>query len=461
MKIVEAVKGWFKRGNRNRPRPISTEPLREFVYLDEVSVYSLLASRKGRIPAEFTESQAASLNNEVGGSFNVGFGGLGSKLGGKSQTAQSQSSQVLSKAVIQTSFKELYDYEKDALSLRSTTDKYVPNIERVSDIVRNLDSLKREQWIVDIEEIRRGDLLEAKVELEADPLFRMITAVRFLHELMGDKDDLFGGQPSRQVREAHSIAQVLDRLLDGLVPVRGRLTEYNAVHLGDREILVHRSITDQLGVGHAGDLVPTYIAGVAQDNLFWKDIRQVLFSEAHYNIFCRLAKQGLMEDWQPVKAADIFEGMIPQFKEATQSISEIAREVVENPKTAELATQHRDMEQGAKIIGEYVRQLEEHHGMGLRPDLIENEIVVAIPTGNWFSSVSERRPVFDEVTNIVDKELKVETPGEIRLSARQKALKIASPNGEHEGTSPLRSLDSRTNIETHRFLDTEIVAIYW
>ena len=102
MKIVEDVKGWFKRGNRNRPRPISAEPLREFVYLDEVSVYSLLASRKGRISAEFTESQAASLNNEVGGSFNVGFGGLGSKLGGKSQTAQNQSSQVLSKAVIQT-----------------------------------------------------------------------------------------------------------------------------------------------------------------------------------------------------------------------------------------------------------------------------------------------------------------------------------------------------------------------
>ena len=140
----------------------------------------------------------------------------------------------------------------------------------------------------------------------------MITAVRFLRELMGDKDDLFGDQPSRQVREAQlNSASVGPPMLDGLVPVRGRLTEYNAVHLGDREFLVHRSITGQLGVEHAGDLVPTYVAGVAQDNLFWKDIRQVLFSEAQYNVFCRLAKQGLMEDWQPIKAADIFEGNDP------------------------------------------------------------------------------------------------------------------------------------------------------
>ena len=91
--------------------------------------------------------------------------------------------------------------------------------------------------------------------------------------------------------------------------------------------------------------------------------------------------------------------------------------------------------------------------MDLRPDLIENEIVLATPTGNWFSSVSERRPVFDEVTDIVDKELIVETPGEIRLAAREKALKIASPNGEHEGTSSLRSLDSGTNIETPQVLE--------
>ena len=460
MKLVENIKSWLRSRNNDQPCSTSSEPLREFVYLDEVSVYSLLASRKGGIPAEFTDSITASLNNEVGGSFNVGLGGLGSKLGAKSQSGQSQSSQVLRKAVIQTSFKELYAYEKDALSLRSPTVQFEGNIALFSDIERNINSLKKGKWIVDIEEIKRGDLLEAKVELETDPLFRMITAIRFLHELMGDRDDLFGGQPSRQVREAYSIAQVLDRLLDGLVPVRGRLTEYDGMKLRGKEILIQKSITHQLGTEIEGNLTPIYIAGVAQNSLFWKDIRQVLFSEAQHNVFCRLAKQGLLENWQPVKAADIFEGVIPEFKEATQKISDIARMVVERPEVTETAARQEE-EQGTEIVAEYVRLLEKHHGKDIVPDLTETAILEVVPNAKWYSSFNDRRTVFDEVTNMVDKALNVETPGEVRLSSREKAIKTTLPGATQAMTSLTQGLDTATNDHPHRFLDTEIVAIYW
>ena len=98
MNIVEGIKGWFR--NRNRARSMSSEPLREFVYLDEVSVYSLLASRKHGIATQFTESQTASLNSELGSSLNIGFAGLGSKLDGKTQSSQSQASQVIRKATV-------------------------------------------------------------------------------------------------------------------------------------------------------------------------------------------------------------------------------------------------------------------------------------------------------------------------------------------------------------------------
>ena len=70
---------WFR--NRTRTRSASSETLREFVYLDEVSVYSLLASREHGIATQFTERQTAALNSEVGSSFNIGFAGLGSKKG--------------------------------------------------------------------------------------------------------------------------------------------------------------------------------------------------------------------------------------------------------------------------------------------------------------------------------------------------------------------------------------------
>jgi hypothetical protein len=40
-------------------------PRREFVYLDEVSVYSLLASRLGSIPEQLTKSASESLQSEI------------------------------------------------------------------------------------------------------------------------------------------------------------------------------------------------------------------------------------------------------------------------------------------------------------------------------------------------------------------------------------------------------------
>ena len=74
MDVVEGIRNWIRSRNRRRPRPNPTEPLREFVYLDEVSVYSLLASRKSGVATQFTDSQTASLNSELGGSLKIGFG---------------------------------------------------------------------------------------------------------------------------------------------------------------------------------------------------------------------------------------------------------------------------------------------------------------------------------------------------------------------------------------------------
>ena len=75
MRLWPGFAGLFRRLRRARVQEYSHGPLREFVYLDEVSVYSLLASRKGGIATEFTENQTASLNSSVGGEIGIGFAG--------------------------------------------------------------------------------------------------------------------------------------------------------------------------------------------------------------------------------------------------------------------------------------------------------------------------------------------------------------------------------------------------
>ena len=84
----------FRRRKGRRPNEDSHPERREFVYLDEVSVLSILASRKGGIATEFTEGQTASLDSEVQGSLGVGLGGTGPNLGSKMQAGQVEASQV-------------------------------------------------------------------------------------------------------------------------------------------------------------------------------------------------------------------------------------------------------------------------------------------------------------------------------------------------------------------------------
>ena len=173
MSVVSRIRDWLRCAKPRRVTQNSTGLLREFIYLDEVSVYSILASRKGGIAAEFTESQAASLNTDVGGSLSVGFNATKAKLGSKRQSSHVQSSQVLRKAIIQTSFKELYDIERTSLALSLPDADCVPTVRTVADLEKRLGLPDKDDWLVDPSTLRRGELLEVEVDLGADPIFRM------------------------------------------------------------------------------------------------------------------------------------------------------------------------------------------------------------------------------------------------------------------------------------------------
>ena len=461
MKIVEVIKNWRRRRNHTRSQPTSTEPLREFVYLDEVSVYSLLASRKSGVATQFTDSQTASLNSELGGSLNIGFGGIGSKVDSKTQSGQSQASQVIRKATVQNSFKELHDLEKDNLALGALAEPDLLTIESHSDIESDFETLAKGKWIIDVGSINRGDLLEANVELEADPLFRMTTVITTLYELMADRPDIFGTVPAKQIEEANSIGQVLDRLLAGLVPIRGRLVDYEATNFGGKDILIHRSVKEKFESICTEDFQPVYVTGVAHQGLFWKDIRQILFSESQYRVFCRLATTGLKEDWQPVKVVDLFEGIIPEFKEAIEGASEIARQMMKGSGKVETIGQLQNGDLGRGLVEEYVHLLEDFHHKCINPHTMEYRIAPVVPLGDWYASVSERRSVFDVVTTLVDAELRTETPGETRLSLRNKVLEEIDPGETSLIATLTQSVESPIKTQSERFLDTEIVAIYW
>ena len=155
------------------------------MYLDEVSVYSLLASRKGAIATEFTESQTASLNSEVGGSLGGGFGVTKAEVRSRIESAQSRTSQVLRKAIIQTSFKELHDLERPGLRLAcARNNSRTPETNSRADLERHLNQHLSTGHIIDPRTLGRGDLIEVEVVLEADPIFRVSTIITTIREIL-------------------------------------------------------------------------------------------------------------------------------------------------------------------------------------------------------------------------------------------------------------------------------------
>ena len=249
MRVWSGLTGLFHRLRRSRAHDNSPGPLREFVYLDEVSVYSLLASRKGGIATEFTESQTASLNSNVGGEIGIGFAGAKASLESSRRSSRVQASQVLRKAVIQTSFKELYEIERASLAMKPLEADKVPEVSEISELEETLGTLASERWIVDPNAMRRGELLEVEVELEADPIFRMASVITTIQELMEDNELLFGHEMTAQLPQMRSVAQLLEGLLFGLVPIRARLVSYRSASIGGHELLVHLSVLEKLPPG--------------------------------------------------------------------------------------------------------------------------------------------------------------------------------------------------------------------
>ena len=463
MRFTSRVGEWLRRSRKRPVTPSSDGLLREFVYLDEVSVYSLLASRKGAIPTEFTENQTASLHGDVGSSIGVGAGFINAKLDSKLHASEIRGSQVLRKSIIQTSFKELYEIERPALTLAPLGGYSVPKVHSIPDLENRLDREPKDPWLVDPRTIRRGELMELEVELEADPIFRMTSIITTLRELMEDNEHLFGNEITTKLPEMRSLARVLDGLLVGLVPIRGRLVDYSWANISNRDVLVHQLLLDQLSSNTSLTVFPAFVVGVAQHDLFWKDIRRVLFSQAQYTVFCRIAVSGLANRWHPIKIAGVLEGIVPQFDEMIREFSEKASEAMHGGGDSQQTRIGHDEQPWKDMMTEYAQLIIAHHGRSLDPGVIDSMIHTISPEPDWLDSVDGRRSVFAKMTQCLDDELGIQICGELAYRTRNAVIKnTGTPNTLVHRTPRTDGHRNPSIAGNHeRFLDAEIIAIYW
>lgn len=469
MSIASRLSNWFRRRKDSRAIEDSYRGRREFVYLDEVSVLSILASRTGRIATESTESQTSSRSSEVKGSLGVGLGGTKANLDSKMQSSQGEASQVSRKAIIQSSFKELYDIEHSALALRPASTDHLPNVDSTRDLERLLHSPEATGLLIDPSTLHRGELLEVEVDLEADPIFRMATIITTFVGLMEDNEGLFRNAVPAQLPEIRSVARLLDSLLAGLVPIRGLLVDYKWIRLCCRDVLIHRALLGQMPVEVLPHAYPAFLVGVAQSDLFWKDIRRVLFSQARYTVFCRLATDGLADRWSPIKMADVFSGITSDFDEMIRGLGDelmsgfkmgVRSATTGPPAEAPSTVLRRNVQDGELLLRKYAESLGRFHKRDIEPSVIEALARRHTGAEHWLSSVDSYRPVFAEVTKGVDDSLGVETPPNVAHDLRIQVLRESSL-GETPDLDGSAVNGNHLGPRRERFLDSEVIAIYW
>lgn len=454
MKKLRAWLGRRRSAGATEPRVLG--PRREFIYLDDVSVYSLIASRLGSIPEQLTRSASVALQDELSSSIGVAAG-LKSDVGARSSTTTTAATQVVRKSLVQGAFKELLDTEEGDFALRDPgVDESPPAVSGVADF-KQLATSGGNGWLADPESLERGQLLELEVELAADPAFAFNTAVSSMVEIMDENPELFGTE-LEGIAAGDMMVRILDRLLAGLVPLRCRVLNYRSVTVDNRELLVHRRLLEGTDSAGQPEIRDVHLVGVAEKDLFWKDLRRVLFSHAHVTVMCRLGRDGLQGIWSPVKLADVFKQVLPQIGDQLDMASVQMMAGFRSGAAASLARSDGDsrMRLGLRL---YASAYVTHHGGGdldleQLGDLLEPE------PGIDYEQTEARREAVGPLTERLRELCKKPANPKLEATLRAEAMEAAGFGfGDHGEATDGQA--GPVGIADGRFLDAEIVAIYW
>lgn len=456
---------------RRKARRNKKKPLREFVYLDETSAYSLYASRLGEIPSERTDTLTQVRQSEVGGSLNPTTGASGAGLTARAMSSQSQQSQVVSRAIVQSTFKDLLEKERNSLSLR-----HMPHFEKTPQ-VRNLDDLRvgnrakrrlkklrKKGFVTDPRTLTRGALLEIEVELETEFIFQFSSVVQAFAGMVRKNPALFG-QDEEEIAEFSSISDIIEQLLVGLIPLRGRAVDYSVVVFDppdDGKLVVHNRLLENLEDDSGFTTRPLFVVGVTEQALFWKDIRRVLFAGQRFRVLCRVARNDVGTSWVPLKLQQVVSSMFP----------ELGKEI-EKVNRGDLFKAGLNGAGGTDLgLGSAARGALRAHALWIAEtngiDFSESDLAeVDTVAGEHLSALGteqEKREAFrvieNHMANRYHLEIDAEDAKDNRLRIRQdvgvsrSAESVVGPNSDTRTSNDLGNADEY-------FLDSEFVAIYW
>lgn len=462
MKFLTRLRMQFRQWRRRRAARNEKGMLREFVYLDEVSVYSLIASRLGPIATEFTETETSTLQGEIASSLGASTGIAKADVSSQVLNSQSRGTQVLRKSIVQAAFKDLYEYELDSLGIKPIPDEMsYPKVHNTDELIAATQTSVDGYWIIDPDNLTRGQLFELEVQLEADPIFRVNAVASTVLEILEEDAAIFGLDANSDLVLIKSVGRILEKLLVGLVPIRGKAIAYCVVELNGKEWILNSKLLENLPIIDQPRAYPLFVVGVAEQALFWKDLRRILFSNAHYRVFSRIAQTGIHKSWTPVKLAHILESVMPGVANQINlaGLNALATISTSNQAGQRIGVKQKLMQ--AALVN-YAELITNHLQVELTPEHRNQVNSLADHYCGSYDSQEARREAFEAIATYLIDKFGIEREPLIFAEYRANALVDA---GLDLSGNPTRfaSTDDTVSLmaSCDRFLDSEFVAIYW
>ncbi|MFV2108266.1 hypothetical protein [Micromonospora sp. LOL_015] len=414
---------------------------------------SLVAARDGSI----AESVKDTLNRttEVERKSTLGISFASAKLGTESRVrgTDSSSKEVVRRSVIQSTFRDLRTGGIDDIHLArepvGRRQVREGSIETFAELLRNEKRLRKCSQILPVRDIKRGDVLEFEIELEAHKTYRLVSAISSIVEIVKGRESLFG-LGDGDYNQVLPIVEVIDRLLFGLVPVQGVSTRFNVVYIDGEECIVDRRVLNSQGEVQRNSH-PLEVVGVTDFQSYSRDLRRVLFGDLAYTAYMRVERSALLDTWNPIKLADVLGGLSGELVRFIEMLPDGFDEELSSREDPSEGPQSLDLVRHFVRFGEGVAALK-----GTEIDRVALATVAVEASGKFkMDDIDSRRSAFDLVVNAIDENSDREDVRRLRETTISEISAGSLVESVYSGGQPIRP------VRTTRKMEVEFVAIYW
>ena len=241
--------------------------LREFVYIDQRSVRSLLASTdSGRVAAEQTDRESNVDTKQNSANVGAGSGPVNAGIGTNRTTQQgNETENVYSFDLIQSKFTRLYEHED-----------INPQISLTADGAYDL------QDGLELSTLDRGEVLEFRGTIRLHPLYRVFRAIEYIDTAAPDEADISEGE-----------MQLIEESLGNKIPIE---IEVDGLSIDEDGRISESSEGDAFNV-----------VALLDETELWTEPIQTLASNKQFRIFCRV--ESIRPNWNPMKLIRVLESI--------------------------------------------------------------------------------------------------------------------------------------------------------